>query len=122
MNVHHVTGFVVVHADVGAQAFIEPEMVENVFGGEEGCGDVVVAVGNINLEMRVLADGFAQGFGHIDVLVFVLGVAPGPNLEIKDFVADVFFKFKFAANVVIKASGVWSHNVAKGRVVLSGFA
>ena len=42
MDVHHVPGFVVAHADVALQFLLQAETVEGVAGGKVRCGQVVI--------------------------------------------------------------------------------
>ena len=53
VDVHHVPGFVIAHADIAAQGLVEGEMIESVFGGEVRRAEIVVAVGDEDLEIFV---------------------------------------------------------------------
>ena len=48
-QIHHVTGVVILHLNVGAQLFRQVEMVHGVFGAEERRGEVIEAVLHLNL-------------------------------------------------------------------------
>ena len=81
MDVHHVTGFIIAHADIVVQALVQAEMVEGVLGGEVGRGEVEIAVGHEDFQVRVVGHCVAQCFGDIDIPVFMVCVRPRPILS-----------------------------------------
>ena len=62
MNVHHVPCLVVPHLHVRGDIARDPEMHHDVFGREEGCGEIVVTVQHQHAQIRVLD----QRIGEID--------------------------------------------------------
>ena len=69
MKIHHVAGFVVGHGDVGALFLRKLYMIEGVFGGEVGGGEVVVAVGDQHFHGGVQLEAFAEGLCDVDIMV-----------------------------------------------------
>jgi hypothetical protein len=114
VDVHHVARFVIGHADVLAKRGIEAEMVEGVFGGEVGRAEIVVAVGDEDLEIFIEVHGAAQSFSDIDILIFEIAVRPlPPNFFAENFVRGVGFKFEFGADVIIERRSVWAVDLSE---------
>lgn len=100
VQIHHVTGGVVVLGDVFLQVGVEAHVVKGVAGGEVGGGEVVDAVGNVDFEEGVGAHGFGEGFGDIDELVFGIPVPFADATE--DVVGAVVFELEVVADVVVE--------------------
>lgn len=103
VQIHHVTGGVVVLGDVFLQIGVEAHVVEGVAGGEVGGGKIVDAVGDVDFEEGVGAHGFGEGFGDIDELVVGVPVPFADAAE--DVVGAVVFELEVVANVVVEGGG-----------------
>ena len=103
VQIHHVTGGVVVLGNVFLQVWVETHVVEGVAGGEVGGGEVVDAVGDVDFEEGVGAHGFGEGVGDIDELVFGVPVPFADATE--DVVGAVVFELEVVADVVVEGGG-----------------
>ena len=52
VDVHHVASFVFFHRDSQTEFGGEPHVGKSIFGGEERCGEIVIAVGYKDLYKR----------------------------------------------------------------------
>ena len=121
MDVHHVPGFVISHADVLLQGLVQREMVERVFGGEVGRAEIVVAVGDKNLEIFIERHSGAQSFGNVDILILKVAVRPlREDLFTQDFIERVGFEIQLGADVIIERRRVWTVDLCEERVVFEG--
>lgn len=77
MDVHHVTCFIIAHADVVLQYSLQAEAVEGILGGKVWRRQVEKAVRYVDFQVRVYTHGVAQGLGYVNVPVFVVCVRPG---------------------------------------------
>ena len=69
MDVHHVTGFVFFHRDLLVMFWGESHVGESVFGGKEGCGEIVIAVGDEDLHVGVAVKGSTKSITGVGELV-----------------------------------------------------
>ena len=66
MEIHHVTGGVVLEMNLPAQSRRQKQVLHGVFGGEKGRGQIVVAVFHLHLQAGI-------GDERVDQIAFDVG-------------------------------------------------
>ena len=69
MDVHHVACLIFLHCDVLVVLGSQPHMREGVFGGEERCREIVVAIGHKDLHVWVAVKGDPECIARVSELV-----------------------------------------------------
>jgi hypothetical protein len=77
MDIHHVPGFIVAHADMVLQLLLETEPVKSVLGGKVGSCQIEKPVCHVDFQVWIDTHGVTQRYGHVDVPVFMVCIGPG---------------------------------------------
>ncbi len=120
VQIHHVTGGVVVLGDVFQQIGMHAEMVEGVAAGEVGRGHVVEAVRDMDFEERIRGHAFGEDLGDIGELVVGIPV-PLPDAG-EDVVGAVIFELQIVADVVIEGGGEGTEDGIRAGIGLGALA
>src|SRR5260370_759576 len=70
----------------GVARGVDAEMIEGVVRGEERRGQIVVALGDKNVQERILRHGPAQRLRDVDVTIFIGRVVPRPHAAGQNFI------------------------------------
>ena len=109
VQIHHVSGGVVVEMDPPAQILGQQEMVHGVFRREERCGHVEVPVLDFDLQLRareqrcdqVVFHARRSGKSAATVRLAVLPVPVAYGLEVEDFIGAIAQEFQILAQATV---------------------
>ena len=103
-------------ADVAAHRRVKAHLAHGVVRREERRGEVIVAVGDPDVEIGVAAHGAVQELGRVEVFVLDVAVVPRTHLPGERVVGQVVLVFKFAAHVLVETRAVGAVNRLVARV------
>lgn len=102
MNVHHMSGLIILHGDLIFEFWINLEMVEGVLGREVGGGQVKKSVGDKNMEGRIEGHSLPEGLSDVDVLIRKLIKIPCFIEVGEDLIWQIVFECQIPPDVIIK--------------------
>src|SRR6202045_5309993 len=115
-------GFVIGAAEVATQRWVKAEMIEGVVRGKKRRSQVVVTLGDKNMEERILGHGPPQRLRNIYVLIFIRRVVPRPHAAGEHFIRQVAVEFEVVAYIVIQHARIRADNCRDAGIELRPFA
>src|SRR5205823_12870105 len=85
-----------------AQRWVKAEMIEGVVRSKKRRGQVVVALGDKNMQERILRHGPAQRLRNIYVTILIRRVVPGPHAAGEHFIGQVAVELEVVAHIVVQ--------------------